>query len=391
MGDRLKISNVNSYSSFSFLRLVLRLSIFLYTFSLTLYSLIRVLYYFLYNSSSSLHFLKNYCLYFHYYCILYYYYYCRSLRFILNSHSFSVLSFLYCLCLRLVFWKSIHLEVASGPFCLLINSSWLLVFALCVFSLFFSGFNLYCWRGIHFSWSNSLIFLVVFSNLLFSFHFWFRDLLRELAKKYEILLMVLFLLFFLFLASEGLLFVSFFWASFHSLSSPTLGIWPGEGFYLPDPCELTFANTLLLSNAAVSLGGAFVSLEISSQFLIFFSLFSFILAWTFISLQIKEFRIMGLSINDSVYSSLFFFLTGLHFFHLLFGLLLLCLFFWGCSFPFKIYKFINLRVSEVHLFYNLQLFYWHFLEILWLFIFLVFYKSKKKKKKKKNFALIPPL
>jgi heme/copper-type cytochrome/quinol oxidase subunit 3 len=90
-------------------------------------------------------------------------------------------------------------------------------------------------------------------------------------------------------------------------------------------------------------------------------------------LQIKEFRIMGLSINDSVHSCLFFFLTGLHFFHLLFGLLLLCLFFWGCSFPFKIYKFINLRVSEVHLFYNLQLFYWHFLEILWLFIFLIFY------------------
>merc|ERR1712217_106451 len=52
------------------------------------------------------------------------------------------------------------------------------------------------------------------------------------------------------------------------LSSPTSGIWPGEGFYLPDPCELTFANTLLLSNAAVSLGGAFVSLEISSQLLV---------------------------------------------------------------------------------------------------------------------------
>merc|ERR1711862_519313 len=116
------------------------------------------------------------------------------------------------------------------------------------------------------------------------------------------------------------------------LSSPTLEIWPVERFYLPDPCELTFANTLLLSNAAVSLGGAFVSLEISSQFFIFFSLFSFILAWTFISLQIKEFRIMGLSINDSVYSSLFFFLTGLHFFHLFLGLLLLGLFFWGCSF-----------------------------------------------------------
>merc|ERR1712047_14057 len=103
---------------------------------------------------------------------------------------------------------------------------------------------------------------------------------QTLNKKYEVLLIIFFL--------------SFFWRSFHSLSSPSLGICPGEGFYVPDPCELTFANTLLLSNAAVSLGGAFVSLEISSSF------FSFILAWTFISLQIKEFRIMGLSINDSV-------------------------------------------------------------------------------------------
>merc|ERR1712224_797979 len=194
-------------------------------------------------------------------------------------------------------------------------------------------------------------------GLIFAFHFWFRDLLRELAKKYEILLICLFLLFFLFLASEALLFISFFWASFHSLSSPTLGVFLGEGFYLPDPCELTFANTLLLSNAAVSLGGAFVSLEISSQFLISFSLFSFILAWKFISLQIKEFWILGLLINDSVYSSLFFFLTGLHFFHVVVGLFLLSLFFWGCSFCVKISHNLLLGVTEIHLFYNLQIFY----------------------------------
>merc|ERR1712012_1049781 len=110
------------------------------------------------------------------------------------------------------------------------------------------------------------------------------------------------------------------------------GVWPGEGFYLPDPCELTFANTLLLSNAAVSLGGAFVSLEISSQFLIFFFLQDYI---------------------SFIFSLVFFFVV----------------FFWGCSFPFKIKYFLSLRVSEIHLFYNLQLFYWHFLEFLWLFIF----------------------
>merc|ERR1712048_640571 len=271
--------------------------------------------------------------------------------------------------------NSIHQEVASGPFCLLINSPWLLVFALCLLFISLSGFNLYCWKGIHFSWSLYILLILSFCHLVYFIHFWFRDLLRELNKKYEILLIVLFLLFLIFLSSEFLLFVSFFWVSFHSFCSPLLDIWSSEGFYVPDPSELTFANTLLLSNAAVSLGGVFVSLEISSFLYFLFSLFSFILAWTFVSLQIKEFRIMGLSINDSVFSSLFFFLTGLHFFHLLVGLFLLSLFFWGCGFPPKKDYFVSIRSSEVLLFYNLQLFYWHFLEILWLFIFLVFYRS----------------
>jgi len=101
---------------------------------------------------------------------------------------------------------------------------------------------------------------------------------------------------------------------------------------VPDPCELTFANTLLLSNAAVSLGGAVISLESSCGIGILFCLFSFIFATTFCSLQVKEFRIMGLSINDSVLSCCFFFLTGLHFFHLVIGLVILSLLFLTCSY-----------------------------------------------------------
>merc|ERR1712093_735504 len=112
---------------------------------------------------------------------------------------------------RLVFW---HQEVASGPFCLLVNSPWLLVFALLMFFLSLSFFNLCCWKGVYFSnFSNAnnifftvgpfggnldLVFLCLFFGLIISFHYWFRDLLRELNKKYEILLMVLFLVFFLF-------------------------------------------------------------------------------------------------------------------------------------------------------------------------------------------------
>ena len=159
--------------------------------------------------------------------------------------------FIFFLFISGVFWKSIHFEVASDSFSLLINSSWLLVFAIILFVLIFP----YIFYLVYLS---SLFFQLIF----FSYHFWCRDLLRELDKKYEVLLIIFFLLFGGVLVSEALLFVSFFWTSFHSLSSITLGIISHEAFYLPDPCELTFANTLLLSNAAISLGITFTSLEI---------------------------------------------------------------------------------------------------------------------------------
>merc|ERR1712072_145536 len=107
------------------------------------------------------------------------------------SCSFSI-SFSFVLGLRL------GLEQAGNPFCLLVNSPWLLVFA-SLFYLLLMGLSLYCWKGIHFSWSLDILFILVFLGLIITLHFWFRDLLRELNKKYEILLMVLFLVFFYFL------------------------------------------------------------------------------------------------------------------------------------------------------------------------------------------------
>jgi hypothetical protein len=55
---------------------------------------------------------------------------------------------------------------------------------------------------------------------------------------------------------------------------------------------------------------------------------------------------MGLSINDSVYSCVFFFLTGLHFFHLVVGLLLLSLLFWSCSFSYENVRKMEVRIHQ---------------------------------------------
>merc|ERR1712199_32434 len=272
---------------------------------------------------------------------------------------------------RVVLW---HQEVASFPFSFLLNSSWLLVFLFHMFYILFFGLHLKCWKGIYFSHYFYLLFNFLFLGLIINLHFWFRDLLREGYKKVEVLCVVLFLVFLIFVFSEAMLFLSFFWSSFHSSFSPSFAIWPLEGLYAPDPLELAFANTLLLSNAAVSLGGAFVSREILCSSNIF-SLLSFILAWTFISLQLKEFLILALSINDSVYGSVFFFLTGLHFFHVVVGLILISFVLWSSNFLFK--SVFVIRVSERYLFYSLQLIYWHFVEVLWLFIFAVLYFNQK--------------
>ena len=66
---------------------------------------------------------------------------------------------------RLVFWNSIHLEVASDSFCFLLYSSWLIVFILYVFEHYFSFINLYCWKGLHFS--RNRLLSVQFFHFLF--------------------------------------------------------------------------------------------------------------------------------------------------------------------------------------------------------------------------------
>ena len=132
------------------------------------------------------------------------------------------------------------------------------------------------------------------------------------------------------------------------------------------------------------------------------SIISFILAWTFILLQLKEFRNMAFYINDSIFGSIFFFLTGLHFFHVVVGIILISIILGIVSIvslppaspnQATLHRLCdagrrgsetkrtfrcsplggNLRILPFHLYYNLQLIYWHFIELLWLFIYTILY------------------
>ena len=246
---------------------------------------------------------------------------------------------------------NIIILLSSYPFISLINCPWLLFVIILLSSSFMalSGF--------------------LFIYIIIAINYWIRDVIREYTKKYEVLIIMLFIVFLVFVFSEGLLFLSFFWVFFHSSCSPATE----DGIYVPDPCELTYTNTLLLSNAALSLGCTFICREAVLSIDEFggnISIISFILAWTFISLQIKEFHTLAFYINDSIFGSIFFFLTGLHFFHVIVGIILIGIIL--CSFPLTIPR-LTFYVLPFHLYYNLQLIYWHFIELLWLFIYIILY------------------
>ena len=204
----------------------------------------------------------------------------------------------------------------------------------------------------------------------YSLNYWIRDSIREYTSIYISFIIMMSVAFYVLIFSESLFFITFFWSSFHILCS---SIWSLEGIYLSDPSELAFTNIILLSNSSLSLGNTLIIRE--THILRTSTYQSFLLGLTFISMQIKEFCNITLYMNESIYSCVFFSLTGLHLFHVVVGILLIGLILLTSYYSRSIINFIllQLRVSPHHLYYILQLVYWHFIELLWLFIYYILY------------------
>ena len=101
-----------------------------------------------------------------------------------------------------------------------------------------------------------------FTTLVFYFGSaaWSRDVVRETIKKCNMVSVNVFICgFACFVLSEGILFITVFWGLVHFMLTPFLS--NHEALLVPDATELTYANTLLLSNAAISLGSAYSTRE----------------------------------------------------------------------------------------------------------------------------------
>lgn len=219
--------------------------------------------------------------------------------------------------------------------------------------------------------NNNLLILGLIITLL-TIYQWWRDISREgtfqgLHTSYVINGLKWGII--LFIVSEIFFFFSFFWSFFHSRLSPNieLGInWPPIGIIPFNPLQIPLLNTLILLTSGITITWAHHSLiEINhSQSLISLCI-TIILGIYFTILQIYEYIEAPFSIADSIYGSIFFIATGFHGLHVLIG----TIFILTC-----ILRHIYNHFSSYHHFgFEAAAWYWHFVDVVWLFLYISIY------------------
>nr|YP_009333093.1 cytochrome c oxidase subunit III [Araneus angulatus]AMD83660.1 cytochrome c oxidase subunit III [Araneus angulatus] len=216
-----------------------------------------------------------------------------------------------------------------------------------------------------------LLLLSFIMTAIISFGWW-RDVVRESTfqgSHSSSVLSGLMLGMLLFIISEIFFFFSFFWAFFHSSLSPTveLGmVWPPEGIKAFSPFQVPLLNTVILLASGVSVTWAHQSILNEDWKLANKSLF---LTWNlgsyFLNLQMFEYYMAEFSISDSVFGSVFFMATGFHGFHVIVGSIFLAI------------MWMRLKKghfsSSHHFGFECAAWYWHFVDVVWLFLFSVVY------------------
>nr|YP_009441348.1 cytochrome c oxidase subunit 3 [Lympha mucosa]ATN23357.1 cytochrome c oxidase subunit 3 [Lympha mucosa] len=258
-------------------------------------------------------------------------------------------------------------SVQRHPFHLVDPSPWPFVASL---SAFFCTIGLVMYM--HAYQGTNLVLFNSFFLLFLTMFVWWRDVIREATfeghhtgivqkgLRYGV---------FLFIISEILFFFAFFWAFFHSSLSPAIEIgsmWPPKGLNVLDPWQIPFLNTLILlfSGCTVTWCHHAIVSNYRTQAIISLAT-TVILAIIFTSFQIFEYNMADFRLSDGIYGSTFYMATGFHGFHVFVGtlFLLVCLV--------RVFKY---QLTKQHHFgFEAAAWYWHFVDVVWLFLFVTIY------------------
>jgi len=173
----------------------------------------------------------------------------------------------------------------------------------------------------------------------------------------------------LFIVSEVFFFVSFFWAFFHSSLSPTIELgtlWPPINIAPFNPFQVPLLNTIILLSSGVTVTWAHHRIMENNHSQTTQGLFFTVLLGVYFSiLQGYEYMEASFTISDSTYGSTFFLATGFHGLHVLIGttFLAICL-----------SRHLNNHFSRRHHFgFEAAAWYWHFVDVVWLFLYISIY------------------
>lgn len=215
-----------------------------------------------------------------------------------------------------------------------------------------------------------LLFGVVFISL--AIYQWRRDIVRESSiigghsKFFQKALKIGILLFIL---SEVMFFARFFWGFFHRRTVPCVEIgvtWPPFGIAAINPYGIPLLNTVILLSSGVSVTWRHHSLQHNNFNQRFIALvITCLLGWVFLKIQLNEYYASSFTFADRVFGRVFFIATGFHGLHVFMGSVLLTIS------GVRLFMFHFSR--KHHVGYEAAIWYWHFVDVVWLFLFCFVY------------------
>ena len=201
---------------------------------------------------------------------------------------------------------------------------------------------------------------------------WQRDIIREATfeEKHSIVVQKgLRLGMLLFILSEVMFFFAFFWGFFHSSLAPVYnigGVWFPKVISPMDTYTIPLTNTFFLLTSGATVTWAHHALVARAKKQTLLALFfTLVLAILFTSLQAFEYVNASFNISDGIYASCFYLTTGFHGFHVFVGTLSLLVSFMRIVF--------NHFTNHHHFGFESAIWYWHFVDFVWLFLFVNVY------------------
>ena len=210
-----------------------------------------------------------------------------------------------------------------------------------------------------------------FTLLILTMILWWKDVIKESVNEKshsEEVSSGLRMGMVLFIASEVMFFFAFFWAFFHhSLgASPSTTEWPPIGIEVLDAWHLPFYNTVILLTSGVTVTRAHLYVEAGyNKKAANWIWITAALGVLFLGLQAFEYGHAAFKLSDGVYPSTFYLATGFHGFHVFVGTTFLIV----CALRASKNQF----KPEKHIGFQSAAWYWHFVDVVWLFLFVWVY------------------